>query len=109
MLYWCIKGGDVYAVDVSPIAQQGKTVYRDNLGRTYSAKHIRTWSELTKGQQIKAYRNSYQADREDALFQIAKDPELGPQYPEWIEQLKRERDTAISAIERGESVAPPRI
>lgn len=109
MLYWCIRDGGVYPVDVKPIIQQGKTVYRNSLGMTYSARHIRTWPELTKEQQIKAYRNAYQAKREAALFQIAKENELYSQYPAWIEQLKSERDNAISAIERGESIDPPRM
>lgn len=109
MLYWCIRDGGVYPVDVKPIMQQGKTVYRNSMGMTYSAWHICTWPELTKEQKIKAYRNVYQTNREDALFRIAKEPDLEPQYQAWIEQLKSERDSAISAIERGESVDPPRM
>lgn len=112
-MYWCIKG-DVYPVNVKPILQPRSkrlgpvTVYRGNMGMTYSAKYIRTWDELTSEQKAKAYRNSYQANRQDALFRIAKDPTLESQYPAWIEQLRQERDRAISALERGEAVAPPR-
>ena len=112
MQLWCIKDRDVWPVYVVPVvAGKHVTGYRDETGinYTYSPKHIRTWGELTAPQKAKAYRNAYQFQRNDALYDIALDPSLESQYPSRIKQLKEERDRAIEALNRGEDVAPPRL
>ena len=110
---WHIKNG-VIRVHVYPMEQQrgrGKgpiTVYRDAFGVTYSGKYIRKWEELSPAQQCRAYRDVYESKRADALFRIAKEPDLESQWGDYKLALKAERDEAIAAIERGEPVPPPK-
>ena len=114
MDYWCIKNG-LNRVNVYPVQQQRTkrlgpvTVYRSkDSGITYSARHIRTWAELSAEQRVKAYRDAYQARRSDALWQIAKDPSLADQLEAWKAEAKAERDKALLAIANGDDVPPPK-
>ena len=110
---WNTKNG-ITRVFVRPVQQQRTKklgpiiVWRDRWGVTYSGKHIREWSTLSADQKAKAYRDAYQAERQDAIWRIAKDPELESQWEAWKEASKAERDKALSAIARGEDVPPPK-
>ena len=84
------------------------TVWKDQWGVTYSSKYIREWAGLSADQKSKAYRDAYQASREDSLWRIAKDPALESQWEIWKETAKQERDKALSAIANGEEVPPPK-
>lgn len=117
MDYWNIKDWSSYhiiqRVDIKPWKTQ-KTksgsiaLFRDQFGVTYSSRTIRTWEELTPDQKSRAYRDAYERRRADALWQVQKDPSLSEQYPEWLQQLKKERDEAIEAINNGKHIEPPR-
>lgn len=110
---WHIKNG-LSRVRVYPMQQERSkrlgpiTVYRDEWGVTYSAKYIREWGQLTPEQKSKAYRDAYQESRQDALWRIEKDPSLESSYESWKADAKAERDAALDAIARGESVQPPK-
>ena len=104
---WNTKGGSLSRVSVRPVQAQGKLVFRDQFGVTYASRFIKEWNELTPDQQSKAYRDSYQAKWEDALWRIAKEPELSSSFEAWKAEAKAVRDNALNAIARGEIVQPP--
>lgn len=116
LVRWCVRGMIPYRVQVYETAQQRPNglppikVYKDRGGHTtYSARYIKTWAELTVKQKADVYRAQYQADIEDARWQIAKDPDLKSQFPVWKKDCQNKRDAAIAALERGEDVQPPEI
>lgn len=109
---WHVKDG-VNRVKVRSVTQQRPhglpplTVYRDERGQTYKASQIKAWSDLSKSEKKRAYRDYFSLEYDDALFRVAKDPTLEIELPAWKRELKEKLQLALDAIDDGVDVVPP--
>ena len=92
----------VSPVIVRQTTQQGRTIWRNEFGATYSARQIKAWDELTADQKAKAYQSACDHKIDSARWTAAKDPELSENAENWIAEAIKSRDNAIRAITKCE-------